>query len=55
MESEPTPSQSSISEDQLIRYLLIGGGIVVAGGLATLILIIFVCVTLNFNVLEWMY
>lgn len=52
--SEPTPL-SEEQEDRLIRYLLIGGGVTLALGLAALILIIFVLVTLNFNVLEWMY
>lgn len=50
---EPDPALSQ--EDRLIRYLLIGGGVAAVAGLATLILIIFICVTLNFNVLEWIY
>lgn len=52
---DPETHLSEEQEDRLIRYLLIGGGIALAGGLATLILIIFILVTLNFNILEWMY
>lgn len=41
-------------EDRRIRALLIGLGIVVAGGLLTTILIAFIMIATNFNFLEWM-